>query len=122
MHRSSQCVFEYLYRDASNYKQYEVVLLSGAWNVAADAAIRSALFESQYFIAEQVGLKPLQRRFGRRNDDDHIWHEFVELRAAASLRDVDLAESERTLASLVDAFRSVLRWDERLPRGLDDIP
>jgi len=79
--------FTYLYRDASNNKQWEDVVLAG--QIEADA-IRACLWEGDFFIPQSVGLPPLQERFAAQGyefptEDDHCWHEVggVELTEAA---------------------------------------
>ena len=69
----------YLYRDASNYKQWHEVVLAGE----ADAeAIRASLWEGEYFIPQAVGFPALQERFAAQGyefptEDDHPWHEIA---------------------------------------------
>lgn len=73
---------EYLYRDASNYKQYGSVVLEGALSVEA---IRHLLIDGEYFIPSQTGLPDLQQKFGAQGfayptEDDHAWHEVISIR------------------------------------------
>ena len=53
------CVFEYLYRDASNYKAWGELLLSGMTSQNEIVALRTRLESDTYFVAEQVGLPAL---------------------------------------------------------------
>ncbi|HBB67911.1 MAG: hypothetical protein A2X28_04030 [Elusimicrobia bacterium GWA2_56_46] len=53
-------LLEYLYRDASNYKQHGRVVLQG---VISLSSIRHLLFDKTYFIPSQVGLPDLQHKF-----------------------------------------------------------
>ena len=67
----------YLYRDASNYKQWNEVVVEG--QIDAEA-LQALLWEGNFFIPQAVGLPPLQERFatdgyGFPNEDDHAWHE-----------------------------------------------
>lgn len=86
-------VFEYLYRDASNYKAWGAILLEGAFTPQDEAALRSQLDSGEYFIPGKVGIDALQPRIWSAgfppNCDDHEFHEFVELRAATA---ADLVE------------------------------
>ena len=60
----------YLYRDASNYKTYNEIIINGCLD---QRDISQFLKDSAYFIPSEVGLKDLQPcKF---SVDDHIWHE-----------------------------------------------
>ena len=62
--------FEYLYRDASNYKQFHFVIVKG---VIAQQQVRCYLFDKLYFIPSEIGLPDLQLE--PLTQDDHVWHE-----------------------------------------------
>jgi hypothetical protein len=72
-------LIEYMYRDASNYKQTNVVLLDGRLTEAQIEKILASLDDKQFFIPGQVGLQDLQGEFehgaGWHEQDDHVWHE-----------------------------------------------
>jgi hypothetical protein len=75
-------LLEYLYRDASNYKQHGSVVLQGAISLKD---IRPLLIDGEYFIPSQAGLPDLQYKFKAQgfecpSEDDHTWHEIVSLR------------------------------------------
>ena len=59
----------YLYRDASNYKFYEHIILSGSLSFDEIAPF---FHETDYFLPELVGLKPLVSE--QLSIDDHPWH------------------------------------------------
>ncbi|MCR4303884.1 MAG: hypothetical protein NUV63_06615 [Gallionella sp.] len=112
-----RCVFEYLYRDASNYKAWGTILLSGAPSQNDIEILRASLDSDTYFVAEQVGIpavyKELWNLSGGITSDDHALHEFVALRVAT--------EDERRalplfgeLSSLLNTFYSVTKWDYSL--------
>ncbi len=63
-------LFGYLYRDASNYKNYHQVVLKGK---LSEDQIAPFLREQTYFIPSEVGLPDLQNE--ELTIDDHIWHE-----------------------------------------------
>ena len=52
-------VFDYLYRDASNYKAWGSLLLEGAATVFDTARVSEVLHDCDFFIAEQVGIPAL---------------------------------------------------------------
>lgn len=69
--------FNYLYRDASNYKQFGYIVLSNSNNIAIDIIrenIISNLIDTEYFFADALGIPSLF--FDEANEDDHLWHEF----------------------------------------------
>ncbi|MEP6590271.1 MAG: hypothetical protein ABJC19_03720 [Gemmatimonadota bacterium] len=90
----SCCRFEYLYRDAGNYKAFGHVLLLGIASPDNEASIRAALIEGLWFVAEAAGIPTLYHlvRDGGEADPalDHVWHEFVGLRHA-EVRDAEAA-------------------------------
>jgi len=116
------CVFEYLYRDASNYKAWGEILLSGVPSQNDIAALRARLESGEYFVAEQVGIPALYKELwdlsGGPNSDDHALHEFVNLRAASE----DERKSLRlfgNLSGLLKAFQTVTTWDYSLSPNFD---
>lgn len=79
-------VFEYMYRDAGNFKTAGRLLLSGQ-DAHAEAAIRGCLEWSDQFVAEQIGVPALCNEHWESvgedpSDLDHAYHEFVGLRHA----------------------------------------
>lgn len=105
---------EYMYRDASNYKCYEIVSFSNSrrinvaeiWRQLNEALEGVMLFSEQpIFRPEWVGL-PTAFLFEQpgysRNADDHDWHEVI------SVEETDnpptLSESS-DIANFIDALR-----------------
>ena len=82
------CVFEYLYRDASNYKAWGGLLLIDIPSPSDIAALKTCLESDIYFVAEQVGIPAVYEELwnlsGGRTSDDHAVHEFVAFRAATA--------------------------------------
>lgn len=70
--------FEYLYRDAANYKNWGQVVLSNDCDKALDeieSLIREALIDGEFFVAERVNIPVLYfEKYDR--DLDHSWHVF----------------------------------------------
>lgn len=69
----------YMYRDASNYKQSATAVFAGQITALERATIMAALEPDVHFIPGQVELANLQERFGDWTDDDHPWHELVDI-------------------------------------------
>lgn len=70
-----------MYRDASNYKECETVIVAG--EVSRDELLHFCSTENgddNGFIPSQVGLEDLQpRMINFPSDDDHVWHELLEV-------------------------------------------
>jgi hypothetical protein len=109
-------VFSYLYRDASNYKAFGLLLLRGTAS-AADVEMWRQHFESgEFFIAEQLGYPALYAELwafsNGPTEDDHVWHTFEEIRAATT-DDMALPIFE-TVKSLTKKIRRVEVWNQNL--------
>lgn len=63
----------YLYRDASNYKMPNEVIVAGFISEHQIDLIMDCLECREYFIPKQVGLP--EKRFGEWTEDDHCWFE-----------------------------------------------
>lgn len=116
------CVLEYLYRDASNYKAWGKLLLSGIPSQSDIEALRTCLESDVYFVAEQVGIpaiyKELWNLSGGRTSDDHAVHEFVALRVA-SVKERKALPLFGELPSLLMMFKAVSKWDYSLSPNFD---
>lgn len=64
----------YQYRDASNYKLYDEVVIAGELSFQE---LEPFLIDGIYFVPEELHIPRLQ--FGSRNEDDHDWHEILKL-------------------------------------------
>ena len=82
------CVFEYLYRDAGNWKTYGEILLAGKFWPALRDELTACCEMDALFVAEQVHVEPLQPKhhvtYGEPSELDHAFHEFVDIRAATA--------------------------------------
>jgi len=119
---NSYSVFEYLYRDAANYKAWGSLLLSGKPTQMDIAALRACMESGEYFVAEQVGVPPLYEELWALSDgpteDDHALHEFVELRSAKQ-EDTETLTLFGELSKLLNAFQAVSKWDYSLSPNCD---
>ncbi len=79
----AKILFKYMYRDASNWKQYGMVIFPYSGNLPVsilEEQIRAALHDGEWFIVEKVGLPVcFFNSPGEETDDDHPWHEFWQL-------------------------------------------
>jgi len=72
---------EYLYRDASNYKEWGRVAFRGGCDASLRHRLSVALDTGEFFVAHQVRLPELFFEDGRIDGDDHCFHELTEVRA-----------------------------------------
>ena len=108
--------FDYMYRDAGNFKAFGTVILEGALSPADREMLRDRLEEGEYFIAEQIGVPSLYEQLYRWSDgatsSDHCWHEFV------GFRDLESRPGEHPpiaeARAFITQFASVGEWDASL--------
>jgi hypothetical protein len=78
-------VFEYLYRDAGNFKNWGEACFKNEQGLSLDeieTRIQEGLIDGMYFSAEKVGLPTLY--FEERSEQlDHEWHEYDRVREGA---------------------------------------
>lgn len=83
-------VFEYIYRDAGNFKVWGEILLEGEFTAEEVSHLLARFEGGEHFIAEQIGVPPLYAELWHQcqcepsDELDHAWHEFGEIRAASS--------------------------------------
>ncbi len=109
-------IFDYMYRDASNYKSVGSLLLKGRVTEKKLATINASLSDDEFFIAEQVGIPPLYEELWKLSngptEDDHVWHTFNNLRKAHV--DEIVGEPWGSVAELVARFKLINYWRQRL--------
>lgn len=109
-------IFDYLYRDASNYKSWGSLLLEDRTTETELEQLRTQLNCGEFFIAEQVGIPPLYAELWQFSDgpteDDHVWHTFHELRQANA--EEITGKPWGTVPELIARFKAVKRWNELL--------
>ena len=80
MKNLSNIKLNYLYRDASNYKNYGSVIFSNTNGIPIkqiELALRNTLIDGEYFIANKWNIPELF--FEEYNSDDHEFHEFYSI-------------------------------------------
>jgi hypothetical protein len=107
-------IFEYLYRDSSNYKVWGKLRLTGTTSPDDETALRDCLESEELFIAEQVEIPVLYRELwslsGGPTSDDHAYHEFVALRPPTEDEDLSLPIIG-SFSNFLDAFQKIQhRW------------
>ena len=106
---TSNTRIRYLYRDASNYKRQQSVILKGRITKEQIDRILDSC-DGEYFIPEQVGLSCDRFEEYGRNPDDHCWCELYE----EDFEETNEPPTEqRSIEQLVQAFVDAKdRWDE----------
>jgi hypothetical protein len=104
-------LFEYLYRDASNWKQYGQAVFTNIGKIPLadiEAQIRATMHDGQWFKAEMMDLETCFFS-GHDTDDDHPWHEFWEV----SKTDLPTTDP-RDIALFIQEMQkgSLRKWDE----------
>ena len=120
------CVFEYLYRDAGNFKAWGELLLEGEFTFGEISRLIARFDGGEFFVAEQIGVPPLFAELWRQcqcepsDELDHAWHEFSEIRAATS-EDVVRLKPWGTTKALLTSIELVKSWDLALSpyKGFD---
>lgn len=103
----------YMYRDASNYKQYREVVFPGVITdaehrmIVANLDDHSNAQEFGFFLPEQVGLPVLYQAWGTGHDDDHPWHELLLI----EVRTDRTATETETIGEFAKRFDNIT-WDE----------
>ncbi len=111
-------VFEYMYRDAGNWKTSGTLLLSGKEEETVKV-VRDWLADGDLFVAEQVGIPSLcAEHFTACADGpselDHAYHEFIKLRLANEHESLGLPISGALSELLTRIQAAAGRWDVRL--------
>jgi len=103
-------IFEYLYRDADNFKVFGEILLLGRVTDDNEDEIRSLLAYEEVFVAEQVGLPVLYPQLWKFSNGptraDHAFHEFVKLREASET-EFESMSLWGSFDALLDRFKDV---------------
>jgi hypothetical protein len=120
-------LLSYRYRDASNFKANGEVVLLGEPTPGLKHRLQATLIDGEYFIPEKVGLPSLREQLYRYSEDgptadDHLLHEFVELRAATPT-EIASAAATGDLADLVALFEANARrgWWSDLSDLIDQL-
>jgi hypothetical protein len=76
--------FNYLYRDAGNYKNFNAIIFSNPKCYELEKIkvdLKNNLIDNMYFVARQLSIPELF--FENINSDDHDWHEFIDIEQTA---------------------------------------
>jgi len=80
----------YLYRDASNYKQYHQIVFANPDNIPLEkiqTIINSKLIDGNWFVAKDWSLPDMHfKEFFWANEVDHDWYELDFIEETVELR------------------------------------
>lgn len=109
-------VFEYCYRDDSNYKSWGFLLLQGSASHTDIEDLKRHFESGDYFIAEQLGIPALYAELwafsGGPTMDDHVWHTFSALRPAVA-EDMQAPVFD-TVENFLQRVKAVQVWNATL--------
>lgn len=107
--------FEYLYRDASNYKFWNSIIFanpSATRFEKAEARIIQALDGREFFIADQVSVPEVFPFInGRLTEDDHCFHTFASLSSTTEAPNDTLG---RSITEFVEEIEEAARHSWRV--------
>jgi hypothetical protein len=113
---SDLSIFEYFYRDASNYKAWGSVMLDGSCSPVDLERLRQGFDAGEFFIAEQLGLPPLYAELwelsGGPTSADHVWHSFYAL-SPARTDEID-KQTFAQVQKFIARVEAVNQWNETL--------
>lgn len=99
--------FNYLYRDAANYKNFGSIVLSNPNDIPIDklrTLITNNLIDNEFF--DPIRIKVPQLFFYPYNSDDHTWHEFENIEETN-----EIISDSRTIEDLLSYLREDLeKW------------
>lgn len=123
MKKPPYTAFEYMYRDASNYKAFGTILLTGIMAPADIRKLADSFEDYSLFVAEQVGIPVLYEQLYQYSDgptdDDHAYHEFLLCRTA-TMKETRTLPLWGSAQDLLAAFRGAKgKWDVMLSPHAD---
>lgn len=114
MQKQSFSIFEYFYRDSSNFKIWDNLLLFGEPQKELSDQITQALESGEFFIAEQVGIPSLYSELFEFSHGptvfDHTWHTFHSFRTALP-EEISAKPVWGETLEIARRFNAVQKWD-----------
>jgi hypothetical protein len=96
--------FEYLYRDAGNFKKWGEIVFSNPHNIAielVESMAKKVLIDKSYFVANKAKVPDLH--FAEYNEQlDHGWHE---MHTFKSTNEAPNDQPDRTIDEFIDSLR-----------------
>jgi hypothetical protein len=103
--------FNYLYRDASNYKSWGSVVFRSGIDDTLSARLSAALESTEFFIADQIRIPEVFLPDWPLEQDDHCWHGFSDTELTSDAPD---DPHGRTIAEFVAEVERASREDWKI--------
>ena len=111
-------LFEYLYRDAGNFKAFGCLALEDAMPPGDQQILKSHFPGDGLFIAEQLGVPPLYEELYQWSDgptpSDHCWHEFAGVKVVDHPDVPTDAYRWGSAKEFLERLSAVSAWDQQL--------
>jgi len=108
--------FDYMYRDAGNFKAFGTIVLKGYLSTGDQEIVCTSLDGGEFFVAEQVGVPALYDDLYKWSAgptvSDHCWHTFIGFRELNSAPEKGVVVFDA--AAFISRFKSVTEWDGSL--------
>ena len=111
----------YMYRDASNYKVHEEVILEGTMTEEQWQKIREHLYDGEFFIPDVLGMEGLQWKLGEYDEEeDHCYHELTGYEPTDKR---SCGTSVQTVEKFVETFLSMdqKKWEAEAYRKTEEM-
>lgn len=111
-------LIQYLYRDASNYKQVNECVIEGEITEEQKKIILNSLYDGELFVPNVVGMP--EERFGSLTEDDHAFFELCENDFSPTERNANVPVTAGELASRFAEAAANNMWEkaaEEFPTG-----
>jgi hypothetical protein len=111
-------LFEYLYRDADNFKAFGSVALEGTLSDQDLFQVHERFPGDGFFIAEQIGVPALYKELyqwsGGPTGADHCWHQFLDVKIIEDEKIPDDVRRFGAARAFLEKLRLVKGWQEEL--------
>lgn len=111
-------LFQYLYRDAGNFKAFGCLALQGALMADQQWRLRSHFQGDGLFIAEQLDVPALYQELylwsGGPTPSDHCWHEFCDVKIVGTSEVPAHARCGGSARKFLERLSAITSWNEEL--------
>lgn len=111
-------LFEYLYRDAGNFKAFGCLALQGGLTANQQQILRLHFPGDGLFIAEQLDVPELYEELyqwsGGATSSDHCWHEFRDVKIVGDSEVPTNARRWGSADKFLERLSSITSWSEEL--------
>ena len=98
----------YLYRDASNYKVSNEIVVPGTFTEEQIDAIIGCLVDREYFITSKIGFP--EKKFEDETEDDHPWFELHKGDFEPTLEEPQVVNAPEEIVAIFQNAKN--RWED----------